>query len=136
MTSHDLDISPRIRGSTAGLEFAATRRDFRGARGSLGGDVPFCQENPGHATRETTVTQSEVDLAGLRLSSRDVWLQWPDTYRPECPVCMQPTIGLVDRGRYVQRTLRLTTVAEPCGCDVSDHAQAIQVAAAQAGAIS
>jgi hypothetical protein len=86
-----------------------------------------------------TMTNSGTDLAGLdrlRLSSQDVWLQWPETYRPECPACGLPTIGLVDRGRYIQRTLHLRTVAEPCGCDVSAQAQAIQAAAVRAGAIT
>jgi hypothetical protein len=42
----------------------------------------------------------------------------------------------MDRGRYQRNGLRLRTIAEPCGCDVSDHVQALQAAAVQAGAIS
>ena len=56
-------------------------------------------------------------------------------YRPGCPVCAGETIGLMDRGQHRQGGLRLRTVAEPCGCDVSDHVQALQAAAVQAGAI-
>jgi hypothetical protein len=82
------------------------------------------------------MTQARTDLPGPRLSSQDVWLQWPDSYRPPCPICGQPTIGLIDRGRYVQRTLQLRTVAEPCGCDVTTHAQTLQAAALKAGAIT
>ena len=82
------------------------------------------------------MTHAEIHRVGPKLGSQDVWLQWPDTYRPECPICTQPTIGLVDRGRYVQRTLHLRTVAEPCGCDVTTHAQVLQAAALAAGAIT
>jgi len=82
------------------------------------------------------MTDTDADRAARRLSRGDVWLQWPDTYRPACPVCDQATIGLIDRGRYVQRALRLQTVAEPCGCDVSAHAQVMQDAAVRAGAIN
>jgi hypothetical protein len=85
---------------------------------------------------EQTMTQTPVRPGSQRRSSRDIWLQWPDSYRPECPVCAHPTIGLVDRGRYIQRTLQLKTVAEPCGCDVTAHAQAMQAAATHAGAIT
>jgi hypothetical protein len=71
-----------------------------------------------------------------RCTSQDVWLEWPDTYRPSCPVCAGETIGLMDRGLYRQGGLRLRTIAEPCGCDVSEYAQVLQAAAVQAGAIS
>jgi len=108
---------------------------FRGALDYAGPGLPFQSAHPRQATREMTVTQSEMDRTGPRLSSRDICLQWPDTYRPECPVCGAPTIGLVDRGRYIQRTLQLKTVAEPCGCDVTTHAQAMQTDAVRAGAV-
>jgi hypothetical protein len=73
-----------------------------------------------------------------RPGRHDIWLEWPATYRPPCPVCAQPTIGLMDHGHYVGRpspTLRIQTTAEPCGCDVTDQAQALQIAAVRAGAI-
>ncbi len=82
------------------------------------------------------MTQSLNDARRPRMSAQDVWLQWPDTYRPPCPACAAETIGLLDHGRYVAGGLRIRTVAEPCGCDVSDHVRALQAAAAQAGAIT
>jgi hypothetical protein len=83
-----------------------------------------------------TQLQSQAHSPRQRRSSQDIWLQWPDTYRPACPLCATATIGLMDRGHYLQGGLRLRTIAEPCGCDVSEHAQAIQAAAVQAGAIT
>ena len=81
------------------------------------------------------MTQSTNQTLPRQLSSQDVWLQWPDTYRPHCPVCDTETIGLLDRGRYVAGSLRIRTLAEPCGCDISEHVQVMQKAAIEAGAI-
>jgi hypothetical protein len=80
---------------------------------------------------------SPPDLLRRRLGRHDLWLQWPATYTPGCPVCEQVTIGLMDHGQYVARgrsapALRIRTTAEPCGCDVTEHAQAMQTAAVQA----
>jgi|tagenome__1003787_1003787.scaffolds.fasta_scaffold20297267_2 hypothetical protein len=56
------------------------------------------------------------------------------------PICRQVTLGLMDHGQYVGLSsapaLRIKTTAEPCGCDVTDHAQAMQTAAVRAGAIT
>jgi hypothetical protein len=42
----------------------------------------------------------------------------------------------MDRGHYLQGGLRIRTIAEPCGCEVSDHARTLQAAAVAAGAIA
>jgi len=81
------------------------------------------------------MNQSRNQTNSRRRANQDIWLQWPDAYRPGCPVCSRPTIGLLDRGHYLQGGLRIRTIAEPCGCDVSDHAAALQAAAMEAGAI-
>ncbi len=81
------------------------------------------------------MTQSIHQTHPPRLSSQDVWLLWPDTYRPPCPICATETIGLLDRGRYIAGSLRIHTTVEPCGCDVSEHVQTMQTAAIAAGAI-
>ena len=70
-----------------------------------------------------------------RPHSGDIWLQWPDTYRPGCPSCGQPTIGLVDQGAWVAGSLRIKTVAEPCGHDVTTFTQAMLAQAREAGTL-
>jgi hypothetical protein len=83
----------------------------------------------------TRSTRQAPGLPDLRIGRQDTWLQWPDAYRPLCPICARETIGLLDRGRYVNHTPCVQTIAEPCECDVTTHAQAMQSAAFAAGAI-
>lgn len=83
------------------------------------------------------MTQADLDHLGVRIGRNDVWLQWPDRYRPGCPVCTRATIGLVDRGRYIKGGLRIDTTAEPCGCELSaEQALAMQADAVAADALS
>jgi hypothetical protein len=68
--------------------------------------------------------------------ARSPWFQdelleavdWPDSYRPPCPVCTRPTSGL--REQWMRRTgVRepvVTVRARPCGCPVDEHAAALQ----------
>ena len=87
------------------------------------GDVD--QAAPGAAGREG------ASLVGR--AARDLLeaVDWPDTYRPSCPVCAQPVTGLQER--YVRRAgVRepvVVALACPCGCDVDEHVSALQAAA-------
>jgi hypothetical protein len=85
------------------------------------------------------MTQPDPARTSMRIGRNDVWLQWPDWYRPECVVCDCPTIGLVDRGGYLKGGALVIkrTTAEPCGHELSiDQAGAMQRAAGTAGALA
>ena len=56
---------------------------------------------------------------------------WPAGYRPPCPVCRQPIDGLWEKNARVGRERVVVAVAQPCGCDVNEHAAALQVAAGE-----
>ena len=62
---------------------------------------------------------------------------WPVGYRPSCPVCAQPTIGLRERNARIGRELVVVVDAQPCGCGVDDYAAALQtgVPATDAGRV-
>lgn len=60
----------------------------------------------------------------------DISLVWVDGYRPECPVCREPTTTLTEslrpvevvepgRGRHIER--RPVSFLSPCGCRISDE---------------
>ena len=96
--------------------------------------------NTGTGVTSTRTTPAPVPLQlsveVMPMAAQDVRLVWTQGYRPPCPVCTQETTGLLDRGRYTDGRLGVRTLAEPCGCDVSAHVPALQLAAAHAGAIA
>ena len=86
--------------------------------------LPFAADGP--AGRSVAPPRSLREAEAL-LEAVD----WPQTYRPACPVCAEPVAGL--RERYVRRPgVRepvVVALAQPCGCPVDEHAGALQVAA-------
>ena len=95
---------------------------FTVAPASPDGDRPAA-DAPQVAAAPTAV---HPDQDGL-LESVD----WPDDYRPPCPVCTRPTSGL--REQWARRAgVREPVVvarAWPCGCPVDEHAAALQAGA-------
>ena len=82
------------------------------------------------------MTQSEPDRLAKRVGRNDIWLQWPDNYRPPCAGCDAATIGLLDRGRHTPGGLQIRTTAEPCGCELNAaQVHAMQTAAVAADAV-
>ena len=53
-------------------------------------------------------------------------VMWPVGYRPPCPVCGQLTSGLREKNARVGRERVVIAVAQPCGCDVNEHAAVLQ----------
>ena len=51
---------------------------------------------------------------------------WPDGYRPPCPRCQKPTVGLQEKSGRVKGQMVVRAVAVPCGCTVDEHAAALQ----------
>ena len=87
------------------------------------GDQPL-----GDQPRSQTVPSKAVHSAVAELLEA---VDWPDGYRPPCPACTRPTIGL--REHWVRRAgVREPVVvvrACPCGCAVDEHAAQLQQAA-------
>ena len=57
--------------------------------------------------------------------------EWPESYRPACPQCRQPTSGLREQygRRAVVRHPIVVALAWPCGCAVDEHAAGLQAGA-------
>jgi len=83
---------------------------------------------PGDQPRSQTIPSKAVHSAAAELLEA---VDWPDGYRPPCPACTRPTIGL--REHWVRRAgVREPVVvvrACPCGCAVDEHAAQLQQAA-------
>ena len=58
-------------------------------------------------------------------------VDWPESYRPACPQCGQPTSGLREqyRRRAGVRHPVVVALAWPCGCAVDEHAPGLQAGA-------
>jgi len=82
----------------------------------------------GGQPRVQTVPSTAVHSAAAELLEA---VDWPDGYRPPCPACTRPTIGL--REQWARRAgVREPVVvvrACPCGCAVDEHAAQLQQAA-------
>jgi len=85
------------------------------------GDQP-----PGDQPHSQTVPSTHSAAAEL-LEAVD----WPDGYRPPCPACTRPTIGLREQWtrRAGVREPVIVVRACPCGCAVDEHATQLQQAA-------
>lgn len=54
---------------------------------------------------------------------------WPEGYRPPCPVCGQVTTGIADVQALTGDRLVIMAEADPCGCEVNQHAARLQAGA-------
>jgi len=92
------------------------------------GDQAPGDQAPGDQPRIQTIPSKAVHSAAAELLEA---VDWPDGYRPPCPACTRPTIGL--REHWVRRAgVREPVVvvrACPCGCAVDEHAAQLQQAA-------
>jgi DNA invertase Pin-like site-specific DNA recombinase len=90
--------------------------------------APADHQPLGDQPRSRTVPGKAVHLAAAELLEA---VDWPDGYRPPCPACTLPTIGL--REQWARRAgVREPVVvvrARPCGCAVDEHAAQLQQAA-------
>ncbi len=75
-----------------------------------------------------TVPSKAVHSAAAELLEA---VDWPDGYRPPCPACTRPTIGLREQWarRAGVREPVIVARACPCGCAVDEHAAQLQQAA-------
>ncbi len=87
------------------------------------GDLPLKDQPLSRAVPSTAVHSAAAELLEA--------VDWPDGYRPPCPACTRPTIGL--REQWARRAgVREPVVvvrACPCGCAVDEHAAQLQQAA-------
>jgi DNA invertase Pin-like site-specific DNA recombinase len=82
----------------------------------------------GDQPRSRTVPSTAVHSAAAELLEA---VDWPDSYRPPCPACTRPTIGLREQWarRAGVREPVIVVRACPCGCAVDEHAAQLQQAA-------
>jgi len=83
--------------------------------------APADHHAPADQPRSRTIPSKAVHSAAAELLEA---VDWPDGYRPPCPACTRPTIGL--REQWARRAgVREPVVvvrACPCGCAVDEHA--------------
>ena len=87
--------------------------------------VPADQPAPADQPRSQTVPNKAGQSAADELLEA---VDWPAGYRPPCPVCTRPTIGLREqwvRRRGVREPV-VACLAVPCGCAVDEHAATLQ----------
>jgi len=91
-------------------------------------DQPLKDQPLKDQPRSQTVPSTAVHSAAAELLEA---VDWPDGYRPPCPACTHPTIGLREQWarRAGVREPVIVVRACPCGCAVDEHAAQLQQAA-------
>jgi len=92
------------------------------------GDQPPGDQSLGGQPQIQAVPSTAVHSAAAELLEA---VDWPDGYRPPCPACTRPTIGLREQWarRAGVREPVIVVRACPCGCAVDEHAAQLQQAA-------